>query len=227
MISLHTGYEELDCLLDGGIHPGRITEIFDPSYTGKTQIIHQIIVNSYLPKEKGGLDGAILHIDTNGDFSPERIIQLCESKGIDHKPILNKILLFRLINEARLLDLFDIIGDIVQNQHVKLIIIDSLTWPLIKMINEKIINESSLVKLYNTLIYLIERFPSLSIVYTSTYMPKNLLPNYLTHANFTRIKVQYIKGQHKIVEMRHPKVNFKQIDFYITKDELSNHGIDN
>ncbi|MFX1371094.1 MAG: ATPase domain-containing protein [Promethearchaeota archaeon] len=226
MLSLHTGYKELDYLLDGGIHPGRITEFYGHTCTGKTQIIHQIIVNSYLPENKDGLNGGILHIDTNGDFSPERIIQLCESKGLDHESIFNDILLIRLINEARLLDMFNIIEEIVQNQQVKLITIDSLTWPLIKMIDEKQINESSLEKLYDYLIHLIEKFPSLSIVYTSNYVKKNHLTSYMTHANITRVKLQNVKGKHKRAELIQPSVNSKQIDFNITKDGLSDHGID-
>ncbi|MFW9988100.1 MAG: hypothetical protein ACFFC3_05550 [Candidatus Odinarchaeota archaeon] len=222
MVLIHTGNKELDYLLDGGIPPGRIIEFCGPTCTGKTQIIHQIIVNSYFQEDKDGLNGIILHIDTNGDFSSERIIQLCKSKRLNHKAIFDKIILFRLLNEARLLDLFDIICDIIQNQQIKIFTIDSLTWPLIKMMYEKKVDKHSLIKLYNNIFDLIEQFPSLIVVYTSPYIPRNYIPKFMTHKNITRIELQNIEGHHKRAELLQPQTNFKHVDFYITKKGISN-----
>ncbi|MHA1688977.1 MAG: helix-hairpin-helix domain-containing protein, partial [Promethearchaeota archaeon] len=80
-----TGSQELDNVLGGGIETGSLTELFGEFRTGKTQIMHQLCVNVQLPREKGGLEGSALYIDTEGTFRPERIIQMAEALDLDHQ----------------------------------------------------------------------------------------------------------------------------------------------
>lgn len=87
MAFLSSGNDELNMLLQGGIEQGRITEFSGHSCTGKTQIIHQLLVNSQDIKKDSLIEKA-LHVDTNGEFSPDRIVQLCRAKGLDYDQVL-------------------------------------------------------------------------------------------------------------------------------------------
>ncbi|MEM0226527.1 MAG: DNA repair and recombination protein RadA, partial [Thermofilaceae archaeon] len=70
---LSTGCRCLDSLL-GGIEPPLVLEVAGPPASGKTQLCHQLAVMVQLPRERGGLSGRALYIDTEGTFRPERII---------------------------------------------------------------------------------------------------------------------------------------------------------
>ncbi len=59
-----TGSQELDDVLGGGVETGSVIEFYGEFRTGKTQIMHQLCVNVQLPREKGGLEGNALYIDT-------------------------------------------------------------------------------------------------------------------------------------------------------------------
>lgn len=78
-----TGSMELDKLLDGGIESGSITEIFGEFRTGKTQLCHTLCVTGQLPKEKGGGEGKVMYIDTEGTFKAKRIIEIAERYELD------------------------------------------------------------------------------------------------------------------------------------------------
>ena len=60
-----------------------ITEAFGEFRTGKTQLAHTLCVTTQLPKEKGGGNGQVIYIDTEGTFRPERIEQIAERFGLD------------------------------------------------------------------------------------------------------------------------------------------------
>ena len=54
---LTSGSSSLDELLGGGFETQAIVEVFGEFGSGKTQIGHQLAVNSILPFDKGGFDG--------------------------------------------------------------------------------------------------------------------------------------------------------------------------
>ena len=93
-----TSSQELDDLLGGGVETGSVIEFFGEFRTGKTQIMHQLCVNVQLPKEKGGLEGRALYIDTEGTFRPERIIQMAEGLDLDYNAVLKNIVFGRAYN---------------------------------------------------------------------------------------------------------------------------------
>jgi DNA repair protein RadA len=123
---ISTGSQELDDLLGGGIETGSITEFFGEFRTGKTQIAHQLCVNVQLPKEKGGLEGNALYIDTEGTFRPERIIQMAEGLDLDHKKILKNIIFGRAYNSDHQILLIKEAANLIKEKNIKLIIVDSL-----------------------------------------------------------------------------------------------------
>ena len=73
-----TGSKGVDELIGGGIETQAITEVFGEFGSGKSQISHELAVTVQLPKEKGGLDGECVFIDTENTFRPERIEQIAE-----------------------------------------------------------------------------------------------------------------------------------------------------
>ncbi len=85
-----TGSKAFDDLLGGGVETESITEFFGEFGSGKTQVMHQLAVNTTLSKEYGGLEGEVAMIDTENTFRPERIVQMVEGTakrlGIDINP---------------------------------------------------------------------------------------------------------------------------------------------
>ncbi|MFX0001842.1 MAG: DNA repair and recombination protein RadA [Candidatus Hodarchaeota archaeon] len=121
-----TGSQELDDLLGGGIETGSVIEFFGEFRTGKTQIMHQLCVNVQLDEEKGGIDGKALYIDTEGTFRPERIIQMAEGLDLDHKKVLKNIIFGRAYNSDHQVLLIKEAANLIKEQNVKLIVVDSL-----------------------------------------------------------------------------------------------------
>ncbi len=127
-----TGSKALDELLGGGIETQAITELFGEFGSGKTQICHQLAVNVQLPRDKGGLEGSVIVIDTENTFRPERIVQMAEAKGLDPKEILKNIYVAQAYNSNHQMLLVDQAKELAQKlmkegRPVRLLIVDSLT----------------------------------------------------------------------------------------------------
>ncbi|XP_009867139.1 PREDICTED: DNA repair protein RAD51 homolog 2-like [Apaloderma vittatum] len=69
---LSTTLHSLDKVLHGGVPCGSLTEITSPPGCGKTQFCIMMSVLATLPVSMGGLDGAVIYIDTESAFSAER-----------------------------------------------------------------------------------------------------------------------------------------------------------
>jgi len=121
-----TSSQELDDVLGGGAETGSLLEFFGEFRTGKTQICHQLCVNVQLPKEKGGLGGRALYIDTEGTFRPERIIHMAEALDLDHKKVLKNIIFGRAYNSDHQIVLIKEAANLIKEKNIKLIIVDSL-----------------------------------------------------------------------------------------------------
>ena len=126
ILKLTTGSKELDKLLGGGLETCSITECYGAFGSAKTQIAHQLAVNAQLPINEGGLNGAVLYIDTEHTFRPERIMEMCNAKGLDHKKILANIHVGRAYNSDHQILLADKAKDIMKEKNIKLVIVDSL-----------------------------------------------------------------------------------------------------
>jgi DNA repair protein RadA len=124
-----TGSKEFDALLGGGVETHAITEAFGEFGSGKSQLGFQLAVNVQLPKEKGGLNGQVIFVDTEGTFRPERIVQMAKSAGIDPIVALKNIKVARAYSSDHQILLVDKIDELIkkENLNVKLIIVDSLT----------------------------------------------------------------------------------------------------
>ncbi len=124
---LSTGSKEFNNLLGGGIETQAITECYGAFGSGKTQLSHQLSVNVQLPKEQGGFEGGVLFIDTENTFRPERIMQMAEAAGLNPEEVLSKVFVGRAYNSDHQLLLVDRAKDMIRENNIKLIIIDSIT----------------------------------------------------------------------------------------------------
>jgi len=122
-----TNSKDLDEMIGGGIETNGITESYGRFASGKTQLGFQIAVNTQLPKTKGGLDGAVLFIDTEGTFRPERIASIAKAAGLNADTALDNIMLVRTLTTEQQILTLERADKIIQEKNIKLIIVDSLT----------------------------------------------------------------------------------------------------
>ncbi len=124
-----TGSKELNSLLGGGVETHAITEAFGEFGSGKSQLGFQLAVNVQLPKERGGLSGQVIFVDTEGTFRPERIVQIAKAAGMDPVTALKNIKVARAFSSDHQVLLVDKIDELIKKEslNIKLIIIDSLT----------------------------------------------------------------------------------------------------
>jgi DNA repair protein RadA len=137
---LTTGCDSLDELMTRqdqvgqpkGLPTESITELTGENGSGKSQLCHQLCVTVQLPLEAGGLDGNALYIDTEQVFTPSRVIQISnrfsnllgDKKGAK---ILDGITYAEAYTSDHQAALLAGAEDVIKENNVKLIIIDSLT----------------------------------------------------------------------------------------------------
>ncbi len=121
-----TGTRALDKLFTGGISCNDTTEVYGEFGCGKTQFCFTMAVRAQLPKEKGGLEGKVIWIDTEGTFKPNRIVDIATTLDLDPDKVLENIIVARafnsvdqkiILNEAEQL--------IINDDNIKLLIVDS------------------------------------------------------------------------------------------------------
>ncbi|MFW9773741.1 MAG: DNA repair and recombination protein RadA [Candidatus Thorarchaeota archaeon] len=211
---ISTGSQELDDLFGGGIETACVTEFFGEFRTGKTQIMHQLCVNVQLPREKGGLKGRALYIDTEGTFRPERIIQMAEALDLDHNNVLKNIIFGRAYNSDHQILLIKEAANLIKEKNIKLIIVDSL----IGHFRSEYIGRGTLAnrqQLINShlhdLLRLADIHPELGIVVTNQVQAKpdvfygNPIQaaggNVVAHGSTIRVYLRKGKGEQRIAKV--------------------------
>ena len=121
-----TGSTEVDALIGGGIETQSITEVYGKYASGKSQWCFVTSVTVQLPKEKGGLGGNCLYVDSENSFRPERVIQVAKYLGLDPGKVLKNIFVARAYNSDHQMLLVDKAEEIVKEKNIKLLIVDSL-----------------------------------------------------------------------------------------------------
>jgi DNA repair protein RadA len=124
-----TGSKNFDELLGGkGIQSRAIFEAFGAFGSGKTQLGLTLAVNAQLPEDKGGANGKVVFIDTEGTFRPGRIKQIAEGIGANPEKVLKNILVARAFNSDHQMLLLEKVGEMIKDgEPIRLMIIDSLT----------------------------------------------------------------------------------------------------
>src|SRR2546428_1590296 len=120
------GSSNLDTLLGGGLETQAITEFVGEFGTGKSQICMTASIRTQLPEEKGGLNGKVLFIDTEGTFAPQRVYQIVQAAGHDPEKILEGIIYSRVYNSDHQILSVDHAFKVCQEENIKLMIVDSV-----------------------------------------------------------------------------------------------------
>ncbi|KAM6202640.1 DNA repair protein RAD51 homolog 2 [Rhynchocyon petersi] len=130
---LSTTLPALDEALHGGVACGSLTEVTGPPGCGKTQFCIMMSVLATLPTTMGGLDGAVVYIDTESAFSAERLVEIAESRfpryfNSEEKLLLtsSKIHLYRELTCDEVLQRIESLEEEIISKGVKLVIIDSI-----------------------------------------------------------------------------------------------------
>jgi DNA repair protein RadA len=124
---ISTGSKNLDALLGGGVETQAITEAYGAFGSGKTQIGFSLAVNVQLPKDKGGLEGNALWIDSENTFRPERIVHMANAHKLDPEKVLKNIFVSRAFNSEHQILLIEKAPEMIEQNNIKVIIVDSLT----------------------------------------------------------------------------------------------------
>lgn len=103
-----------------------ISEVYGELRCGKTQPAHIMSVLVQLPKERGGTEGKVASIDTEGTFRPERIAQIAERFGVDPVAAQEIIAYARALNSEHWLELLNTLAKEFAGGACKLLIIDSI-----------------------------------------------------------------------------------------------------
>jgi len=127
MDRLTTGSAAFDKILGGGLETGSVTEVFGEFGSGKSQLAHQLCVNVQLPKERGGLEGSAVYIDTEGTFRPERIAQMASALGLDPAEVLEGVRAARALTTDHQMLLAEKVGEMNGGKPVKLVVVDSVS----------------------------------------------------------------------------------------------------
>ncbi len=98
-----------------------------PVFLHNTQWCFQLCVTTQLPKEKGGLEGNVLYIDSENSFRPERIISIAKHLKLDPDKVLKNIFIARAFNSDHQMVLAEKAEEMIKEKNIKLVIVDSLT----------------------------------------------------------------------------------------------------
>jgi DNA repair protein RadA len=121
-----TGSNELNKILGGGIATGKLTEVFGPFKSGKTNLAHTIAVSIQLPKKQGGLGSAVAYIDTENTFSRDKIKRIAQRFGLEPKKVLSQIFHARIYSSDHQAQMISKAESLCKTRNVRLIIVDSL-----------------------------------------------------------------------------------------------------
>lgn len=121
-----TGSAELNRILGGGIATGKLTEVYGPFKSGKTNLAHTIAVTVQLPEKKGGLNATVAYVDSENTFSKEKIKRIAKRFGMDPKKVFSKIHHARIYSSDHQQQMIAKAEALCKTRGVRLIVVDSL-----------------------------------------------------------------------------------------------------
>lgn len=121
-----SGSSELNKILGGGVATGKLTEVFGPFKSGKTNLAQTIAVTIQLPKTQGGLNSAVAYIDTENTFSREKIQRIARRFGLDPSKALSQIYHARIYSSDHQAQMISKAESLCKTRNVRLIVVDSL-----------------------------------------------------------------------------------------------------
>ncbi len=121
-----TGSSELNRILGGGFQTGKLTEVYGPFKSGKTNLAHTLAVTTQLPKSRGGLESPVAYIDTENTFSKEKIMRIAKRFDLKPNEILSHIYHARIYSSDHQSQMISKAETLCKTRGVRLIVVDSL-----------------------------------------------------------------------------------------------------
>jgi DNA repair protein RadA len=121
-----SGSKELDRILGGGVQTGKLTEVFGPFKSGKTNMAHTIAVTVQLPHDHGGLNGSVAYIDTENTFSKDKIKRIAKRFGLDPSKTLARVFHARIYSSDHQDQMILKAESLCKEKNVRLVVLDSL-----------------------------------------------------------------------------------------------------
>ena len=118
---LSTGSKNIDCLLDGGLECGAITQFYGASKVGKTHLCH--LLCSVLPPYYRAI-----YIDTQDGFSTLKIKSIAHARGLNLSKILENTAVAKVGTTSDLEQCIKSAKSKIKSEpNIKLLILDSMT----------------------------------------------------------------------------------------------------
>ncbi|CAD5118096.1 DgyrCDS6834 [Dimorphilus gyrociliatus] len=185
--SILTFSKALDDLLDGGISTNCLTEIVGESGCAKTQFCLQIAAAATIPQEMGGLNASTIYIDTHNGVFIDRVksitlgvVEKCHksarenqldiSKELESYTLemaLSKILIQKPISLQQLMISIGRLEEFIKlHSQVRVIIIDSITFPIKYVVHDSEERLKILLSIHATLRELSQDY-NLAVLWTN------------------------------------------------------------
>lgn len=124
---MKTGSSALDSLFGDGLEVGCVYDVAGEAGSGKTQLAMQLSVNVQLPVAEGGLASRAVYVDTRGDFSPERVVEIAAGVGLSPSEALAGVSYARALSLQHLFVLLEKALVEVVSGDAGLLVVDELT----------------------------------------------------------------------------------------------------
>ncbi|MHA1949862.1 MAG: helix-hairpin-helix domain-containing protein [Candidatus Thorarchaeota archaeon] len=121
------GIDSIDEQLLGGMEVGSIIELYGGARCGKTQWCHHLAVRSQLPRNKGGLEGRVLWLDTESSFKTKTIRANAIRWGLDPDLVLGNINVAPIALSSQMEEYAEQIQLMLAEGEYRMLVIDSLT----------------------------------------------------------------------------------------------------
>lgn len=126
-MNITTGSDALDDVFMGGIPTGHITEAYGEFSTSKTQLAHQLSVNTIMPEENGGLGKEVIYIDTEDTFSARRFREMAEHADLDPDEAMKQIKVGQAVDAGHQMELArEKAQKLCSSRDVGLVVVDSI-----------------------------------------------------------------------------------------------------
>ena len=170
-------------------------------------------MNAQLPLDKGGLGGAVLFIDTEGTFRPERIEAIAKAKELDPEQTLNNIKVVRASTTEQQVLSIERADKLVRDENIKLIVVDSMMalfrsefigrgalGERQQKLNSHIHKLQSLADTYNLAVYVTNQvMDNPAILFGDPTTPVG--GNIMAHAATTRLYMRKSKEEKRIIRL--------------------------
>jgi len=130
-LTLKSGSTNFDELLGGGFYMGRKYLIFGSNRTGKTQLAHQLSVQTFINLSsveaiRNNKLKYVYYLDTENTFRPERLMELAIKSGIDKIKIFENIFVSKIMSNSALLFSLKNLENQIEKYNGGVLIIDSI-----------------------------------------------------------------------------------------------------